>query len=103
MRKPTLGVTLLSLHMVVLDHRTRPDDSNQSRLRKVRDARSSCVPDRLVRVKPAGVVCDGYRVIFMSGQAPSAGMVGWVGTSSVALAVSVTGRRRQRASTSRPR
>ncbi|SDY92025.1 hypothetical protein SAMN05661080_05022 [Modestobacter sp. DSM 44400] len=27
------------------------------------------------RVKPAGVVCDGYRVIFVSGQALSAGMV----------------------------
>jgi enoyl-CoA hydratase len=27
-------------------------------------------------VKSAGVVCDGYRVIFMSGQALSAGMVG---------------------------
>jgi ANTAR domain len=56
-----------------------------------------------VLVKSPGVVVDGYRVIFMSGQAPSAGMVGWVGTSSVALAVSGTGRRRQRARTSRPR
>jgi hypothetical protein len=33
------------------------------------------------RVKSAGVVCDGYRVIFMSDQALSAGMVGWVVTS----------------------
>ena len=54
-------------------------------------------------VKPAGVVCDGYRVIFVSGQALSAGMVGSVVTSSVVSSVSVTGRRRQRARTSRPR
>ena len=53
-------------------------------------------------VKSPGVVFDGYRVIFMSGQARSAGMVGWVVTSSVS-AESVTGRRRQRARTSRPR
>ncbi len=55
-------------------------------------------------VKPAGVVCDGYRVIFLSGQALSAGMVGAV-TSSVAgwSAALVMGRMRQRAKTSRPR
>ncbi len=53
-----------------------------------------------VKVKPAGVVCDDYRVIFMSGQALSAGMVGWAVTSS---AVSGIGRMRQRARTSRPR
>jgi hypothetical protein len=34
-----------------------------------------------VRVKSAGVVCDDYRVIFMSGQALSAGIVGCVVTS----------------------
>ncbi|WP_460683476.1 hypothetical protein, partial [Modestobacter lapidis] len=32
-------------------------------------------------VKSPGVVCDGYRVIFMSGQALSVGMVGCVVTS----------------------
>jgi hypothetical protein len=32
-------------------------------------------------VKSAGVVCDDYRVIFMSGQALSAGIVGCVVTS----------------------
>jgi hypothetical protein len=36
------------------------------------------VPDA---VKSAGVVCDDYRVIFMSGQALSAGIVGCVVTS----------------------
>jgi hypothetical protein len=55
-------------------------------------------------VKSRGVVCDGYRVIFMSGQALSAGMVGAV-TSSVAgwSAALVTERTRQWARTSRPR
>ncbi len=28
-------------------------------------------------VKPAGVVCDGYRVIFVSGQALNAGVLVW--------------------------
>ena len=71
----------------------------------VRDGRlprNPCQKVNLPRVKSAGVVCDGYRVIFVSGQALSAGMVGWSVTSSVSL-VSVTGRRRQRARTSRPR
>ena len=59
--------------------------------------------EEVFEVKPTGVVCDDYRVIFMSGQALSAGMVGWVVTSSPVSAVSVTGRMRQRARTSRPR
>jgi hypothetical protein len=50
-------------------------------------------------VKSPGVVFDGYRVIFLLGQALSAGMV----TSSVVSSVSSTGRSRQRARTSRPR
>ena len=57
---------------------------------------------RRLAVKPAVVVCDGYRVIIMLGQALSAGMVGWLVTSSSAWASS-TGWMRQRASTSRPR
>src|SRR4051812_2456925 len=52
-------------------------------------------------VKSPGVVFDGYRVIFVSGQALSAGMVGAV-TSSLVDSV-VVGRMRQRARTSRPR
>ncbi|WP_164702606.1 hypothetical protein [Modestobacter sp. KNN46-3] len=36
---------------------------------------------RMDGVKSAGVVCDDYRVIFMSGQALSAGIVGCVVTS----------------------
>jgi hypothetical protein len=52
------------------------------------------------RVKSAGVVCDGWRVIFVLGQALSAGMV----TSFVVVdSVPGTGRMRQRARTSRPR
>jgi hypothetical protein len=39
--------------------------------------------DRIVRVKPAGVVCDGWRVIFCSAQALNAGIV----TSLLLLAV----------------
>jgi hypothetical protein len=50
-------------------------------------------------VKSPGVVFDGYRVIFLLGQALSAGMV----TSSVVSSVSSTGRSWQRARTSRPR
>jgi hypothetical protein len=53
------------------------------------------------QVKSPGVVFDGYRVIFVSGQALSAGMVGAV-TSSLVDSV-VVGRMRQRARTSRPR
>ena len=54
-----------------------------------------------LRVQSAGVVCVDLRVIFVVGQALSAGMV----TSSVAESVSwsATGRMRQRARTSRPR
>ena len=53
------------------------------------------------KVKSAGVVCDDLCVIFVLGQALSAGMF----TSSVAESVSwpATGRMRQRLSTSRPR
>ena len=52
------------------------------------------------QVKSSGVVCDGFRVIFLLGQALSAGMV----TSSFAVeSVPGTGRMRQRVSTSRPR
>ena len=54
-------------------------------------------------VKSAGVVCDGYRVIFMSGQALSAGAVVGVVTSWVESVVVGTGRMRERLRTSRPR
>jgi hypothetical protein len=49
-------------------------------------------------VKSAGVVCDGWRVIFWVGQALSAGKV----TSWLSTVVS-TGRSRQRVRTSSPR
>lgn len=54
-------------------------------------------------VKSAGVVCDGYRVIFSFCQALSAGMVSVEVTSSPLEAVSGTAVTRERARTSSPR
>ncbi len=45
--------------------------------------------------KSAGVVCDGWRVIFLLGEALSAGMAVWV-ISSAWSPVAVTGRMWQR-------
>ena len=65
------------------------------------------VPARCAMVKSSGVVCDGRRVIFLVGQALSAGIVLAVATSSVLglvlWVVSGTVVRRARARTSRPR
>ena len=70
--------------------------------RQVRQAAG--VLSAAAQVKPGGVVCDDYRVIFGSGQALSAGIVSVVVTSSsLVSAVSGTAVRRARARTSRPR
>jgi hypothetical protein len=58
---------------------SRPNAIVSEPLRTTTDA--SFGHHRGTTVKSAGVVCDGYRVIFMSDQALSAGMVGWVVTS----------------------
>ncbi|WP_145981242.1 hypothetical protein [Pseudonocardia sp. HH130629-09] len=59
--------------------------------------------DLLAQVKSAGVVCDDDRVIFLFGQALSAGMVVVEVASSALVAVSGILVTRERARTSRPR